>query len=63
MESKLNPHTFIRIHRSMIVNITFIKEMKPYFNGEYHLLLTNGETLKLSRSYKDKLRFIMDESI
>jgi len=63
LETKLNPETFIRIHRSTIVNIAFIKEMKPYFNGEYYIYLTNGEKLKLSRSYKDKLKIIIDESI
>lgn len=63
LEVKLNPQNFIRIHRSTIVNIAYIKEMKPYFNGEYHLLLSNGEKLKLSRTYKDKLKLIIDESI
>jgi two-component system LytT family response regulator len=63
LESKLNPQVFIRIHRSTIVNVSYVKEMKPYFNGEYHLFLTTGEKLKLSRSYKDKLKFIIDESI
>ncbi len=63
LETKLNPETFIRIHRSTIVNFDFIKEMKPYFNGEYYIYLTNGEKLKLSRSYKDKIKLIIDESI
>ncbi len=63
LETKLNPEIFIRIHRSTIVNIAYIKEMKPYFNGEYYIYLTNGEKLKLSRSYKDKLKIIIDESI
>lgn len=62
-ESKLNPQQFIRIHRSTIVNISFIKEMKPYTNGEYIICLTNGEKLKLSRSYKDKISSIINESI
>jgi two-component system LytT family response regulator len=63
LESKLNPGMFIRIHRSSIVNIKCIKEMKPYFNGEYHLYLTTGQELKLSRSYKDKVKQIIGESI
>ena len=60
LELKLNPHHFVRIHRSTIVNLSFIKEMKPYFNGEYHLELTNGTKLKLSRTYKDKLNNIIE---
>ena len=63
LETKLNPQTFVRIHRSTIVNIAYIKEMKPYFNGEYNLHLTNGEKLKLSRSYKDKLKLLTDERL
>jgi len=63
LETKLNPRIFARIHRSTIVNISFIREMKPYFNGEYHLILINDDKLKLSRSYKDKLHSIMHGSI
>jgi hypothetical protein len=37
--------------------------MKPYFNGEYYIYLTNGEKLKLSRSYKDKVKCIIDDGI
>ncbi len=62
-ETKLNPQHFIRIHRSSIVNISFIKELKPYTNGEYIIYLTNGEKLKLSRSYKDKISAIINENI
>jgi len=62
-EARLNPHQFIRIHRSSIVNISFIKEMKPYTNGEYLIYLTNGEKLKLSRTYKDKISGIINEAI
>ncbi len=35
IEAKLNPDTFFRIHRSHIVNIERIKELQPWFNGEY----------------------------
>ncbi len=47
----LNPRTFVRIHRSSIVNVEQIKELKPYFHGDYIVILKNGKELKLSRRY------------
>ncbi len=61
LENKLDPNQFVRIHRSSIINISFVKEMKPYFNGEYFIFLNNGEKLKLSRTYKDKIKYIINE--
>ncbi len=55
MEDKLNPEQFMRIHRSTIVNIDRIKEMQPWFHGEYEVHLHNGTRLTMSRGYKDKL--------
>lgn len=60
LESCLDPQVFIRIHRSAIVNIDAIKEMQPHFNGEYLVILKNGDQLKLSRSYKDALKHFKD---
>lgn len=58
LETRLDPQQFIRIHRSTIVAIEAIKEMRPHFNGEYIILLKNGTELKLSRSYKENLKHI-----
>ena len=55
MESRLDPQRFFRIHRSRIVNTERIKELQPWFNGEYVVLLHNGTQLRLSRSYREKL--------
>jgi two-component system, LytTR family, response regulator len=54
-EQKLNPKTFVRIHRSTIVNINFIKEIQSHFNGDYSVILTNGKVLRMSRNYKENL--------
>jgi len=56
IESRLNPETFFRIHRSHIVNIERIKELQPWFNGEYVVILRNGARLTLSRGYREKLQ-------
>lgn len=53
LTAKLDPSRFQRVHRSVIVNIAKVKELHPHSNGEYFLILDNGQELKLSRSYKD----------
>lgn len=53
MEKRLDPKTFQRIHRSAIVNLDKVKEVRPHSNGECFLTLENGTELKVSRSYKD----------
>jgi len=53
LEQQLNPQKFIRIHRSTIINIEKIKELEPYFNGEYKVVLNNHTQLILSRNYRE----------
>jgi two-component system LytT family response regulator len=55
METRLD-RRFLRIHRSIIVNTERIKELHPYFNGEYSVVLLDGKQLKSSRGYRDRLR-------
>lgn len=55
LEAQLDPARFVRIHRSTIVNLERVKELQPFFRGEYVLVLTGGATLKLSRGYRAKL--------
>jgi two-component system LytT family response regulator len=57
LEQELDPDLLQRIHRSTIVNIHQVKEMQSHINGEYFLTLQRGHTIKLSRTYKDKLKF------
>jgi two-component system LytT family response regulator len=57
LEQELDPSILQRIHRSTIVNIHRVREMRPHINSEYFLTLEGGHTLKLSRSYKDKLSY------
>ncbi|MDX1555675.1 MAG: LytTR family DNA-binding domain-containing protein [Xanthomonadales bacterium] len=56
LERELDPEILQRIHRSTIVNIHCVKEMRSHINGEYFLTLESGHTTKLSRTYKDKLK-------
>ena len=53
--NRLDPHRFVRIHRSIIVNTQYIRELKPWHTGEYVLTLTDGKELTLSRKYRSSL--------
>lgn len=53
--SQLAPQEFLRVHRSHVVRIGFIAEMRPMFHGDYELILRDGERLPLSRRYKQLL--------
>lgn len=55
IEARLAPENFVRISRSVIVNVERIKELQPLFYGEYVITLHNGARLTLSRRYRDKL--------
>ncbi len=57
LEQELDPQILQRIHRSTIVNVSQVREMQAHINGEYFLTLKSGHTLKLSRSYKNKLKY------
>jgi two-component system LytT family response regulator len=56
LENQLDPKKFLRIHRSAIVRIDSIKELQPWFHGEYHIILHDGTQLTLSRNYRDRLQ-------
>ena len=55
LEGRLDPAKFVRIHRSIIVNLDRIKEMHPHFNGDYIVVLDDGRQLRLSRSRREQL--------
>lgn len=56
IEGRLDPKMFLRIHRSRIVNMDRVKELHPWFNGDYAVILRDGTKLMLSRGYRDKLQ-------
>ncbi|QOL24880.1 response regulator transcription factor [Thalassotalea sp. LPB0316] len=56
LEESLDPRQFIRCHRSIIVNKHFIAKFCSQVNGEYYLVMKNDKELKVSRSYKDKVK-------
>jgi two-component system LytT family response regulator len=60
MERRLDPSRFARIHRSTIVNVERISELKPCENGEYLVLLRDGTELRLSRTHRHTLQRLVD---
>ena len=56
IEKKLDPSQFFRIHRSKIINIEQLKEVKTWFNGEYLIILKDNTQLTLSRKYRDHFK-------
>lgn len=56
LEACLDPQIFIRNHRSTIVNKDYIDKFSSQSNGEFILILKNGKELKVSRSYKEKVK-------
>lgn len=63
IETQLEPRKFVRIHRSTMVNIERIKELSPMFHGDYAVTLMNGTRLTLSRSYREKLTGLINDSL
>lgn len=55
LEAILDPTIFQRVHRSTIVNVNRVRRLRPHTNGEYFLSLENGQEIKLSRSYRDRV--------
>jgi two-component system LytT family response regulator len=53
LEKRLDPRVFQRVHRSTIVNLDQVKQVKPHTNGECFLKLGSGAEVKVSRSYRD----------
>jgi two-component system LytT family response regulator len=59
IEARLPKETFVRIHRSTIVNVSTVRELLPHLNREFIVILKNGARLKLSRGYRDRLVELM----
>jgi two-component system LytT family response regulator len=58
-EERLSQAQFVRIHRSAIVNRKQIKELRPWFTGEYAVVMKSGKELTLTRSYRDRLPLLV----
>ena len=60
IEAQLAPEKFLRISRSIIVNLDRVKELQPLFYGDYVVILHNGSRLNMTRNYRDRLEAIIE---
>jgi two-component system LytT family response regulator len=63
LAGKLDPQTFLRVHRSIVVNLSAIKEITPSFHGEYEITLQDGTELRSGRTYGEAMRQLLSNSL
>jgi two-component system LytT family response regulator len=60
VSERLEPYGFVRIHRSALVNPSFVEEIRPYSTGEYGLRLKGGKEYTVTRTYKKNLKALAE---
>ena len=60
LAEKLEPYGFIRIHRSVLVNISLVEEIRPHLTGEYGLQVKGGKKYTVTRTYKKNLKSLAE---
>jgi two-component system LytT family response regulator len=59
LETTLDPEVFLRVHRSSIVNLHYVKEVKSDAEGESIVILTSGEKIAMSRGYRTRIQKLL----
>ncbi|HSG66602.1 MAG TPA: LytTR family DNA-binding domain-containing protein, partial [Gammaproteobacteria bacterium] len=62
IEQKLDPERFVRIHRSTIVNLTRIRELRHILHGDYSVVLRDGTRLTMSRGYRERFGRVLEQT-
>jgi len=62
LQEKLDPEVFLRVHRSSIVNLQYVKEVRTEADGEYAVMLVTGDKLTMSRSYRARITDLLTHS-
>ena len=59
IETQLPSENFMRISRSVLLNLDRVKELQPLFYGDYMVILENGARLNMSRNYRDRVETLL----
>lgn len=60
MEARLDAAQLLRVSRSAIVNLDRVREIQPWFNGDYMVIMQNGAEVATTRSRRDALRTLLE---
>jgi two-component system LytT family response regulator len=60
LESRLDPHQFVRVHRSAIVNVSAIRKLRHVGHGDYEAILEDGAVVRVSRTRRAQLQGVLD---
>jgi len=63
LEARLDPRRFLRIHRSVIINVERIKELRPWHYGDNKIVLFDGTQLTLKHCHSEKLERLVGEPV
>jgi two-component system, LytTR family, response regulator len=62
LEGKLDPAKFARVHRSAIVNLQYVKEVRRESRGDYAVVLVNGQKVPMSRSHHSRILQVFQQA-
>lgn len=62
LEQRLDPKLFLRVHRSAIVNLRYVKEIRSESRGDCRVHLVNGQQLAISRSYRARVSDLLKQA-